>query len=107
MTVDELEALRLADLEGLYQEEAASRMGISRPTFARIVEAARRKVADTLVNGRSLKIGGGPVTLAGERTFRCEGCSHSWSEPFGTGRPKGCPACGGGAFFRTGTSGGP
>ena len=53
---DELESLRLADLEGLYQEEAAERMGISRPTFARLVEAARRKVADALVNGRAIRL---------------------------------------------------
>ena len=45
LTVDEFEALRLADYEGLYQKQAAERMGISRPTFGRIVEAARRKVA--------------------------------------------------------------
>ncbi|MFA5203934.1 MAG: DUF134 domain-containing protein [Lentisphaeria bacterium] len=53
---DELESLRLADLEGLYQEEAAARMGISRPTFARLIESARRKVADALVNGRAIRL---------------------------------------------------
>jgi tRNA (cmo5U34)-methyltransferase len=65
LSVDELEALRLADLEGLYQDEAASRMGVSRPTFARIVEASRRKVADALVHGRALRIGGGRVAFVG------------------------------------------
>jgi predicted DNA-binding protein (UPF0251 family) len=53
---DELEALRLADLEGLYQAQAAARMGISRPTFARLVEAARRKVAGALVNGSAIRL---------------------------------------------------
>ena len=53
---DELEALRLADLEGLYQADAAEKMDISRPTFARLVEAARRKVADALVNGRAIRL---------------------------------------------------
>ena len=48
LTLDEYEAIRLADLEGLYQEQAATRMNVSRQTFGRIVEAARRKVADVL-----------------------------------------------------------
>jgi uncharacterized protein len=58
LSLDEFEALRLADLEGLYQEEAAGRMGISRQTFANIVHEARRKVADVLVHGKALKIMG-------------------------------------------------
>jgi len=61
LTVDELEAIRLADLEGLYQEEAAQRMNVSRQTFGRILEAAHRKVADALVNGKALSIDGGPI----------------------------------------------
>ena len=61
LTLDELEALRLADFNGMYQEQAAQRMKISRPTFARIVEAARRKVADVLVHGKALRVEGGPV----------------------------------------------
>lgn len=64
LTVDELEALRLADLEGLYQEEAAGRMNVSRQTFGRIVEAAHKKVADALVNGKALSIEGGPIEVA-------------------------------------------
>lgn len=101
LSVDEFEALRLADLEGLYQDEAAGRMGISRPTFARIVEASRRKVAEALVHGKALRIGGGPVAFAGERRFRCAGCRNEWTAPFGTGRPPGCPACGSADFRRT------
>jgi uncharacterized protein len=56
LTLDELEALRLADLQGEYQEAAATQMKISRATFARIVEAARRKVADALVHGKAIQI---------------------------------------------------
>ena len=59
LSLDEFEALRLADFEGLYQEEAARRMKISRQTFANIVHEARRKVADVLVHGKALKISGG------------------------------------------------
>jgi predicted DNA-binding protein (UPF0251 family)/predicted Fe-Mo cluster-binding NifX family protein len=68
---DEAEAIRLADLEGLYQEAAARRMGISRPTFSRIVESARRKIADAIVNGKVLRIEGGAVTIEeGEQTMK-------------------------------------
>jgi predicted DNA-binding protein (UPF0251 family) len=54
--LDELEAIRLADLEGLYQEEAAVRMNVSRATFGRIIGEARHKVADAVVNGKALTI---------------------------------------------------
>jgi predicted DNA-binding protein (UPF0251 family) len=101
LSVDELEALRLADLEGLYQDAASVRMGVSRPTFARIVQTARGKVAAALVHGRALRVGGGPVAFVGERRFRCAGCRHDWSLPFGTGRPSACPSCGSGSFRRT------
>ncbi len=68
LAVDELEAIRLADLEGLYQEEAAQRMNVSRQTFGRILDAAHGKVADALVHGKALSIAGGPVELAGPET---------------------------------------
>jgi predicted DNA-binding protein (UPF0251 family)/predicted Fe-Mo cluster-binding NifX family protein len=70
--LDEAEALRLADLEGLYQEAAARSMGVSRQTFGRIVEAARRKVADAVLNGKALRIEGGEVTIKeeGERMIK-------------------------------------
>lgn len=98
--VDELEALRLADLEGLYHDAAARRMAVSRGTFGRIVEAARRKVAEALVAGRALRIAGGPVAFVGERRFRCAGCRAEWCAPCGTGRPAGCPKCRGFEFRR-------
>ena len=63
LTLDEFESLRLADLEGLYQEAAAERMGVSRATFGRIIESARRKVAQTLVGGRVLRVEGGRVRI--------------------------------------------
>jgi predicted DNA-binding protein (UPF0251 family) len=56
LSLDEVEALRLADLNGQYQEAAAEHMKISRATFARIVESARRKVADALIHGKALQI---------------------------------------------------
>jgi predicted DNA-binding protein (UPF0251 family) len=56
LSLDELEAIRLADLEGLYHEEAAGEMDVSRATFGRILDVARRKVAEAIVNGKALKI---------------------------------------------------
>jgi predicted DNA-binding protein (UPF0251 family) len=62
--LDEVEALRLADLNGLYQEKAAEQMKISRPTFSRIVEQARRKVADALIHGKALRIAPGAAIVS-------------------------------------------
>ncbi len=53
---DEMEALRLADYEGLYQQECADRMGISRTTFSRLIVSARKKIADALLHTKALNI---------------------------------------------------
>ena len=71
LTLDELEALRLADLNGLYQEKAAPKMAVSRSAFARILESARRKVADALVHGKCLRLEGGAVRPGPGRTGIC------------------------------------
>ncbi len=102
LTLDELEAIRLADLLGLYQEQAAQRMGVSRQTFGRIVESARRKVAQALTEGLPLQVLGGVVTMAQMRVFQCSDCGHSWEVPFGTGRPAECPQCHSRSFHRLG-----
>jgi predicted DNA-binding protein (UPF0251 family) len=61
LALDELEAIRLADLEGLYQEAAAKKMNISRQTFGNIINSAHKKIADALLNAKALKIEGGVV----------------------------------------------
>lgn len=66
LSLDEYESIRLADLEGLYQEEAAKRMSISRQTFGRIIEAAHKKIADALINGKAIKIEGGNIEIKDE-----------------------------------------
>ncbi|MFC4666157.1 DUF134 domain-containing protein [Falsiporphyromonas endometrii] len=63
LTYDEFETLRLADYLGMQQDEAAEQMNVSRPTFTRIYDAARKKVAHALVEGRTLNIDGGHVTF--------------------------------------------
>jgi len=66
LTVDELEAIRLADLEGLYHEQAAEKIKVSRQTFGRIIGSAHRKVAEALVKGKSILIEGGEIMAAEE-----------------------------------------
>lgn len=73
LTLDELEAIRLADLEGFYQEDAAKIMNISRQTFGNILNSAHRKVAESLVFGKVLKIEGGFVKLENSKfPLRCK-----------------------------------
>lgn len=93
LTVDEFEAIRLADLESLYQEQAAEKMNVSRQTFGRIIESAHKKVAEALVEAKALKIEGGEYERAITRKFKCYECQHTWELPFGTGRPENCPSC--------------
>jgi len=64
LTLDEFEAIRLVDGDGLDQEAVAARMGVSRPTVTRILASARRKVAQVLADGQALVIEGGPVAVA-------------------------------------------
>jgi uncharacterized protein len=94
--MDEFEAIRLADLENLYQEEAAKEMKISRQTFGRILDSAHRKVAEAVVEGKALRIEGGKISVAdtaAARRFECNDCQHSWKLPYGTGGPTNCPTC--------------
>lgn len=63
LQVDELEAMRLADLESLYHEEAAKKMNVSRQTFDRILLKAHATVADAVVNGKAIRIEGGNVNI--------------------------------------------
>jgi len=68
LTLDEFEAIRLADLEGLKQIDAAKRLKISRPTFSRIVDSARNKIADGLVNIKAIRIEGGCCKVIRRKT---------------------------------------
>jgi len=93
MTVDEFESIRLADIEGMYQDEAAKEMDVSRQTFGNIVKSAHRKIADALVKGKAIKIKGGVYQMAGMRKFKCYECRHIWESAYGSGRPGECPKC--------------
>jgi predicted DNA-binding protein (UPF0251 family) len=93
IALEEIEAIRLKDLEGLDQEEAARSMGISQPTFHRILESARWKVAQAIIEGKPLHIGGGTYKL--ETTKRtCDDCEHGWEEEHSAPSPLACVVCG-------------
>lgn len=94
LSIEEAEAIRLKDLEGLEQEECAERMSISRPTFQRVLALARQKIADALLNGKAIRIKGGNFEMV-TRRFRCI-AGHEWNIPFEvmiTEPPRFCPAC--------------
>jgi len=107
MSLDELEAIRLADLEGLYQEAAAREMHVSRQTFGNILASARHKVAEMLIYGRELTVTGGNIMVSSEeRVFGCVACGHAWSVAQGLPRPEVCPSCASENIHRRSTGGG-
>ncbi len=80
LSVEEAEAIRLKDLEDLDQEQCAEKMNISRPTFQRVLEAARKKTADALLSGKAIRIEGGNFEMA-PLHFVCPN-GHEWDVPF-------------------------
>ena len=100
LLVEEAEAVRLKDLEGLEQEECAQKMNISRSTFSRILDSARQKIADALLNGKAIRIEGGNFELA-VRRFHCIN-GHEWDVSFEAMTrmpPQFCPTCNTGSIM--------
>ncbi len=98
LKLEELEAVRLKDLEGLEQDECAERMEVSRPTFQRILLIARKKITDSLINGKGIHIEGGNFTR-NICPLKCLNCGRQWNESFENleSIPKGqfvCTECG-------------
>ena len=94
LSIEEAEAIRLKDIQGLEQNECAQKMRVSRPTFARILVSARQKMADALLNGKAIRIEGGNFEMA-VRRFRCSN-GHEWEVPFEVminTPPEFCPTC--------------
>ncbi len=81
LALDELEALRLVDLEACSQEEAGERMGVSRGTVGRLVEKGRQILVDAILHGKALRIEGGPVVTEAYRGTARRCCR--WAPPAG------------------------
>jgi predicted DNA-binding protein (UPF0251 family) len=88
ITVDELEAMRLADFQEMTQEEVAHKMQVSRPTVTRMLARAHRAVADALVHGKAICIEGGDYRLGQQ----CDACGQ-WSEFATDAAPPECCSC--------------
>ena len=100
LSVEEAEAIRLKDLEDLDQEQCAGRMNISRSTFQRVLESARRKIADVLLNGKAIRIEGGNFEMASIH-YRCQD-GHEWDVPADEKEAETaqlCPVCGTGVLM--------
>ena len=91
LSLDEFEAFRLADHIGLSHESAAEEMEISRPTFTRLIEKARRKIADFIMNGKMLNIDGGNIHFR-NNIIKCQSCGHMFRTKFNDTITE-CPAC--------------
>jgi len=93
LSVEEMEAIRLKEVEGLEQSEGAQRMNVSRPTFQRILHAAHNKIAWCLTHGCAIRIEGGIYKLSSCR-LECKS-GHCWNGPLETnGSSALCPVCG-------------
>ena len=81
LRIEELEAIRLKDLEGMEQEDCADKMEVSRQTFQRILSIAREKIADSLINGKAIRIEGGNYTR-NICPVKCLDCGKQWNESY-------------------------
>ena len=94
LTLDEFEALRLADYKDFEHQQAADEMEISRPTFTRLIDSARKKVAKAIVEGKEIFIMGGQVYFR-NNIIRCLNCGTIIQTGFEENVSFVCPNCGG------------
>jgi len=99
LSMEEVEAIRLKDQEGLTQKKCSERMEVSRPTFQRVLTSARRKIADALIDGMAIRFEGGDYRLA-EKKYHCPECDQEFTRPQAWGRKRRqrgrdveCPEC--------------
>ncbi|MFA0834753.1 DUF134 domain-containing protein [Methanobacterium formicicum] len=86
--IDEFEAIRLRDYHDIQQKRSAEIMGVSQPTFHRILTSARKKIANALINGNTIVIRGKDQLIR----YKCDDCGFKWQHPFK--EYKKCPDCG-------------
>jgi predicted DNA-binding protein (UPF0251 family) len=89
LNLEEYEALKLSDYELLTQAEASEIMNVSRPTFTRIYESARRKIAKALVEGCNIRFEGGNTSIV--NWFKCSKCKIAFTITESSGTT--CPIC--------------
>ncbi len=90
LSVEEYEVIRFIDLEGLEQTECAERMDVARSTVQRMYSEAKRKIADSIVNGKMLRIEGGDYILCemdGNQCIPCKNAGHGHRRGRGRNRP--------------------
>ena len=80
MNLDEFEAIRLGDYHNIKQKEAAELMGISQPTFHRIINSARKKTAISLIEGKKIEINNENFYTE-EKVYICKECGFQWNNP--------------------------
>lgn len=90
--LDELEALRLCDMEGLYHDKAAELIGVSRQTLGRILEQGRKKVVEALVRGKALRVEA-PHDSKILTQYTCNACNYRWQETLELKKTPCCPNC--------------
>jgi len=93
LSFEELEAVRLSDLEGMYQKHAAEKMGISRQTFGRILDSAHKIIADAVINGKAIKIEGGSYTFGKTNKHKCRKCKNNFILTDRIENNINCPKC--------------
>jgi predicted DNA-binding protein (UPF0251 family) len=93
LALDEFEALKLADFEQRYQEQAAKAMHISRQTFGRIVESARFKIAAALIHGYAIRIEGGEIAVRDNTKAICRRCKRFFKRQIDKPSTGPCPHC--------------
>ncbi len=91
LTLDEFEALRLADQLSMSHAEAADEMEISRSTFTRLIEGARKKLANFIIQGKLLSINGGNIHFR-QNIIKCQTCGHMFKTSFNQIITE-CPVC--------------
>lgn len=93
LSLEEAESIRLKDIEDLEQQQCAEKMGISRPTFQRVLASARKKIADALLNGKAIRIDGGNYEAVALHLICSNG--HEWDIPWTSSADTApqCPTC--------------
>ena len=92
LSIDEYEAIRLADYKGYSHKKSAETMGISRPTFTRLIESARKKIAESIIGVKDLLIEGGTFQFQ-HHLIRCLDCGDVYSSNIEEVAPTNCPEC--------------